>query len=160
MKTVSVLFYGIGGQGILTAAEILALAAVADGYHVKKSEVKGMSQRGGSVESYVRFGKPCVYSPLALDKDIDVIICLHASEYPRLKDELKPGGVDLFPYLKKAHAAIGNKRILLNTYILGVLSSFLDITEKSWLEALNRKLKNGQEENKAIFLKGRTEGEI
>jgi len=53
----NILFYGIGGQGVLTAAEICALAAMQDNYHVKKSEVKGMAQRGGSVESYVRFEK-------------------------------------------------------------------------------------------------------
>jgi len=46
-KTVNVLLYGIGGQGVLTASEVCALAAMADGYHVKKSEVKGMAQRGG-----------------------------------------------------------------------------------------------------------------
>jgi len=157
MKTVNLLFYGIGGQGVLTAAEICALAAMIDGYHVKKSEVKGMSQRGGSVESYVRFGSH-VFSPLPPDNDIDVMVCLHESEYSRLKNELKPGGADLFPYLEKAHAAIGNKRILLNTYMLGVLSSFLDITEESWLEALRRKLKKGQDENRTIFLQGRSEG--
>ncbi len=138
----------------MTAAEVLALAALADGYHVKKSEVKGMSQRGGSVESYVRFGSR-VYSPLPVQGEIDVMVCLQAEEYARLKNELKPGGADLFPYLEKAHRFVGDKKIFLNTYMLGVLSSFLPISEKSWMEALGRKLKREQEENRRVFLAGR-----
>jgi len=156
-KTINVLFYGVGGQGVLTASEICALAAMLDGYHVKKSEVKGMAQRGGSVESYVRFGRR-VHSPLPMDGEIDVSLCLHAEEYARLKGQLKPGGVDLFSYLEKAHAAVGEKKIFLNAYLLGVLSSFLSIREESWLAALSRQLKKGQQENKTVFLMGRKEG--
>jgi indolepyruvate ferredoxin oxidoreductase beta subunit len=156
-EVLNVLFYGIGGQGVLTAAEVCGLAGMLDGFHVKKSEIKGMSQRGGSVESYVRIGRK-VYSPLPPEERcIDVIVCLQAGEYPRLKGELAPGGTDLFPYLEKAHKAVGSKKILLNTYMLGVLSSFLPVSEKSWLEALDRKLKLGKEENRNIFLAGRAE---
>ncbi len=155
--TVNVLFYGIGGQGVLTAAEVCALAAMIDGFHVKKSEVKGMAQRGGSVESYVRFGA-LVHSPLPLPGDCDVIVCLHAEEHARLKDQVKPKGTDLYRYLKKAHQAIGQNKLFLNTYMLGVLSSFLDISEESWLAALDRKFKKEQERNRTIFLQGREEG--
>ncbi|MHC4773076.1 MAG: 2-oxoacid:acceptor oxidoreductase family protein, partial [Planctomycetota bacterium] len=59
----NVTFGGIGGQGIIKASELVGWAAMYEGYHVKKSEVHGMSQRGGSVESHVRFGKK-IYSPL------------------------------------------------------------------------------------------------
>jgi indolepyruvate ferredoxin oxidoreductase beta subunit len=156
--TVTVLFYGIGGQGVLTASEVCALAAMFDGYHVKKSEVKGMAQRGGSVESYVRFGAH-VYSPLPLPKTSDVIVCLHEQEYPRLKDELKPKGRDLFPYIQKARKAVGGKELFLNTYMLGVLSAFLSIREKSWLQALDRKFKKEQEQNRKFFSEGREEGQ-
>jgi len=156
-KTVNILFYGIGGQGVLTAAGICALAAMNDGYHVKESEIKGMSQRGGSVESYVRFGRQ-VYSPLPLEKDINLLVCLNAEEYPRLKQELKPSGKDLFSYLEKAHIAVGDKKLFLNAYMLGVLSSFLAIREESWMEALNHKIKKDQAENKFFFLMGRKEG--
>ncbi len=157
-KTVNVLFYGIGGQGVLTAAEVCALAAMIDGCHVKKSEVKGMAQRGGSVESYVRFGE-AVHSPLPLSKDCDVIVCLHKQEYPRLKDEVKPKGKDLFPYLEKAQKAVGEKKLFLNTYMLGVLSAFLDIREESWLAALDQKFKKEQQQNRTFFLSGREEGQ-
>ncbi len=142
---------------MLTAAEICALAAMIEGYHVKKSEVKGMAQRGGSVESYVRFGRK-VYSPLPKENDIDLMVCLYAQEYPRLKDELKTGGIDLFPYLDKAHGAVGENRIFLNTYMLGVLSAFLPVKEKSWLEAMERKFKKSRRENAEFFLAGRREG--
>jgi len=155
--TLNILFYGVGGQGVLTAAEVCALAAMIDGYHVKKSEIKGMAQRGGSVESYVRFGRE-VYSPLPADKDIDLMVCLYAGEHPRLKDELKAGGTDLSSYLDKAHAAVGENKIFLNTYMLGVLSSFLPVKGKSWLEALERKFKKSREENAEFFLMGRREG--
>lgn len=156
--TVTVLFYGIGGQGVLTAAEVCALAAMLDGYHIKQSEVKGMAQRGGSVESYVRFGAH-VHSPLPLSNASDVIVCLHEQEYPRLKDELKPNGTDLFPYLQQAHKAVGGKELFLNTYLLGVLSAFLSIREGCWLQALDRKFKKQQEQNRRFFSEGREEGQ-
>lgn len=156
-EVVTVLFYGIGGQGVLTSSEICCLAAIKEGYHVKKSEVKGMSQRGGSVESYVRFGQK-VYSPLPVVKASDVLVCLSESEYPRLKDELRVGGVDLISYLKKGEERVKGREIFLNTYMLGVLSSFLQINEASWIWALSQKLKKFQDENREIFLLGRQEG--
>jgi indolepyruvate ferredoxin oxidoreductase, beta subunit len=61
--TVNVLFCGVGGQGVLKSAEVLGWAALLEGHHAKKSEIHGMAQRGGSVESHLRFGKE-VYSPL------------------------------------------------------------------------------------------------
>ncbi|MFA5199155.1 MAG: 2-oxoacid:acceptor oxidoreductase family protein, partial [Candidatus Omnitrophota bacterium] len=143
--------------GVLTAAEICSLAAMHGGYHVKKSEIKGMSQRGGSVESYVRFGSR-IYSPLPPEEEADIIVCFNAEEYPRLKQELRPGGKDLFCYLEKANLAVGNKKIFLNSYLLGVLSSFLPVKEQDWLDALNEKLKKDKPENKFFFLTGRKEG--
>ena len=134
--TKNILFYGVGGQGVLSAAEICALAALNEGHHVKKSEVKGMAQRGGSVESYVRFGA-CVLSPLPNKGRVDILVCLYASEYPRLKDELGPGGIDLMPYLDQAHVAVGEYKKFLNAFMLGVVSSFLEIKESSWLKAIN-----------------------
>ena len=60
----NVTFGGIGGQGIIKASELVGWAAMYEGFHVKKSEVHGMSQRGGSVESHVRFGKASVISEI------------------------------------------------------------------------------------------------
>lgn len=58
----NILVVGIGGQGVMTAAEMLARTALNQGYDVKKTEVAGMAQRGGVVSSHIRFG-PKVYSP-------------------------------------------------------------------------------------------------
>jgi len=72
----SITFGGVGGQGILKASEICGWAAMYAGYHVKKSEVHGMAQRGGSVESHLRFGKK-VYSPLIPAGSADFLVCFH-----------------------------------------------------------------------------------
>jgi len=156
-KTFSVLFYGIGGQGVLTAAEICARAAMIDGYHVKKSEVKGMAQRGGSVETYVRFGTR-VSSPLPLNADCDVIVCLHPSEHGRLKDQLKPSGVDLSSYLGQADQAVGEKKIFMNAFMLGVVSSRLPIREQSWIAAMDQTFKKERTRNQEFFQQGRKQG--
>ncbi len=80
---------GVGGQGIILGAALLARAAMADGYDVKASEVKGMAQRGGSVVSTVRFGAR-VYSPLA--RQADVVIATELLEGRRSLDSLVPRG--------------------------------------------------------------------
>ena len=69
----NVVFAGLGGQGVLKASDILAQAAFARGLDVKKSEIHGMSQRGGSVTSDVRFGRE-VLSPMVSDGDADYVI--------------------------------------------------------------------------------------
>ncbi len=117
----------------MSASEVCARAALHDGYHVKKSEVKGMAQRGGSVESYVRFGA-CVLSPLPEEGQVDILVCLYESEYARFQSELKKGGADLFSYLRGAHQAVGEQKMFLNTYMLGVVSAFLQIKEESWIQ--------------------------
>ena len=122
-ETINILFCGIGGQGVLKASELCCLAALFDGYHVKKSEVHGMAQRGGSVESHVRFGR-LVYSPLIPCGMVDYLLPLHRDEHEQLKHFLKPGGIDLLQWLEKAETA--DKKYL-NTYMVGVLSRFLPI---------------------------------
>ena len=69
----SILLAGVGGQGILRASDILCLAIMESGLDVKKSEVHGMAQRGGSVTSHVRYGKN-VYSPIAKKGDVDILL--------------------------------------------------------------------------------------
>lgn len=80
---------GVGGQGILLASAILAAAAAAEGFDVKASEVKGMSQRGGSVLSSVRFGDH-VWSPVS--RHADVVIGVELLEGHRGLDLLRPHG--------------------------------------------------------------------
>ena len=108
-KTINVFFCGTGGQGVLTAAEILGRAALLQGFHVKKSEVHGMAQRGGSVESHLRFGKR-VFSPLIPKGRADFLVSFYKEEGLRLKDALSPSGVDLTEYIDKgSHLEQGAK---------------------------------------------------
>jgi indolepyruvate ferredoxin oxidoreductase beta subunit len=78
-KTYSILFAGVGGQGVLLVAEITAMAAVQEGFDVKQTEVHGVSQRGGSVETHVRFGKQ-VWSPVVTPGKADVVVGLEKLE--------------------------------------------------------------------------------
>lgn len=82
---------GVGGQGSLLASKILGKAAMDSGLDVKVSEVHGMSQRGGSVVTYVRFGDE-VYSPVICKGDADVIISFELLEAARWLPNLKNGG--------------------------------------------------------------------
>ena len=73
MKTVNVSLVGVGGQGIILTADLLAKTAALAGYDVKKSEIHGMAQRGGSVTSQVRFGAS-VASPIIQEGTADVLV--------------------------------------------------------------------------------------
>jgi len=155
----NITFGGIGGQGILKASEICGWAAMFAGFHVKKSEVHGMAQRGGSVESHLRFGKK-VYSPLVSRAQADYLVCFHPDEHPRLKTFLRRGGIDLFRHLDKAKSIIDNPRYL-NTFLVGVLSAYLPIKEKYWLKAIKTVFKKKViEENINVFLEGRRVGQL
>jgi len=79
MDTTNLIFAGVGGQGVLLIAELTARAAVRAGFDVKQTEVHGVSQRGGSVESHVRLG-PTVYSPLVIAGQADVVVGLEKLE--------------------------------------------------------------------------------
>lgn len=158
-KTYNITFGGTGGQGILKASEICGWAAMFAGYHVKKSEVHGMAQRGGSVESHLRFGKK-VFSPVVSIGGADVLVCFHPEEHDRLKAFLKPDGIDLTEYLEKAKSAIENPRHL-NTFLVGVLSAHLPIAMDCWMKAIEAVFKKKYvEENKGVFLKGREMGQL
>ena len=78
-KVFNLLFAGVGGQGVLLGAEITALAAVSEGYDVKQTEVHGVSQRGGSVETHVRFGAR-VWSPVVTPGKADLVVGLEVLE--------------------------------------------------------------------------------
>lgn len=88
----NMLLAGVGGQGILLASEIICKVMITAGYDVKKSEVHGMAQRGGSVTSHVRYGKK-VFSPIARKGDIDILISFEKLETLRYLDYLKSNGM-------------------------------------------------------------------
>jgi indolepyruvate ferredoxin oxidoreductase beta subunit len=87
----NILLCGIGGQGVLTAAELLAQAAVEAGHDVKKTEVAGMAQRGGVVTSHLRFGSR-VLAPAIPDGEADILIGFEAAEALRWCGQVRAGG--------------------------------------------------------------------
>ncbi len=86
--TTNLIFAGVGGQGVLLIAELTAQAAVRAGFDVKQTEVHGVSQRGGSVESHVRYGE-AVHSPLVAAGQADVVIGLEKLEALRYANYLR-----------------------------------------------------------------------
>jgi indolepyruvate ferredoxin oxidoreductase beta subunit len=152
-EVTNILFCGIGGQGVLKASEIAGDAAMLAGFHVKKSEVHGMSQRGGSVDSHLRFGK-IVHSPLISPKAAHFLVPFAAEEGIPMRKFLAKDGVDLTPYLEKAQAAVTDKRFV-NTYMLGVLAAHIPaIVYDHWVHSLTRIFTRAHEENKKVFCEG------
>ncbi len=91
MKTMNVSLVGVGGQGILLTSDVLAKTAVLAGLDVKKSEIHGMAQRGGSVISQVRFGER-VFSPIIPDGASDLLVSFERIEALRWRHLLAPNG--------------------------------------------------------------------
>jgi indolepyruvate ferredoxin oxidoreductase beta subunit len=90
----NILVVGIGGQGVMTASEVLAQAALSLGYDVKKTEVAGMAQRGGVVTSHVRFGRR-VLSPAIPEGEADILLGFEPAEAMRWCGHLRPGAAAL-----------------------------------------------------------------
>lgn len=165
-KTISVLFAGVGGQGIILATTILAHSAIYSGFDVKVSEVHGMSQRGGSVEGSVRLGRK-VFSPTV--NKADFIVALEKLEGLRNLERLQENGVMIinnyeihpssanlkeFSYRDNIDIKIKNhlkysiiidaiseaKKLseikVSNTVLLGVLSRLLPIETECWEKAI------------------------
>ncbi|MGI6656214.1 MAG: indolepyruvate oxidoreductase subunit beta [Desulfobulbus sp.] len=97
----NILFSGVGGQGILLASELTAYAQLAAGFDVKKSEVHGMAQRGGSVEAHLRYGKK-VYSPLIERGRADILVAFEILE-----------AVRYLPYLHRNSVVVVNTQKIL-----------------------------------------------
>ena len=91
METKSIMIVGVGGQGSLLASRIIGNVLQSQGYDVKVSEVHGMSQRGGSVVTYVKYGDK-VYSPVVQKGEADIIISFEQLEAARYVEFLKKGG--------------------------------------------------------------------
>ena len=92
MKPINFLLVGVGGQGTIMASNILAEVGLALGYDVKKAEVHGMSQRGGSVTSHVRWADQ-VFSPIFPDGEADVILAFEKMEAGRFITSLRSNGL-------------------------------------------------------------------
>ncbi len=92
ITTLNILFVGVGGQGILTASDIAAQVGLDLGLDAKKSEVHGFAQRGGVVDSHVRWA-PAVGSPTSEKGTVDVLMAFELLEAARWVDWLRPGGM-------------------------------------------------------------------
>ena len=91
METKNIMIVGVGGQGTLLASKLLGRLLLTRNYDIKVSEVHGMSQRGGSVVTYVRYGDK-VYSPIIDRGEADFILSFELLEAARAAEYLRPGG--------------------------------------------------------------------
>src|SRR5512138_1222044 len=132
-KVTNMVVAGLGGQGVLKGTDILAEVALRAGHDVKKSEIKGMSQRGGSVTGDVRFG-PQVFSPMVPAGEADYLLVLEPTQVEPNRHMLRANGVLITPDAIKADELPHKKT--LNVALLGALSAHLPMPEEQWLEAL------------------------
>lgn len=132
-RTTNIRLAGLGGMGILKASELLSEALFRAGHDVKKAEVHGMSQRGGSVTSDVRFGLE-VLSPMIPDGEVDYLLAVAPSEEDAHRPHLRAGGVIL------SAASFDSEtlptRRSLNVALLGMLSHHLDLPSAIWTDTL------------------------
>ena len=166
MKPVTnVIIAGVGGQGVVKASDILTEAVFRAGFDVKKSEIHGMSQRGGSVASGIRFGEQ-VLSPMVPPGEADFILVMSEDEAQAVESQLKEGGTLLTPeslpgYIDEDADEDEDEETRLrlrcmNVALLGGLSTLLDIPDSCWREALCANLpKRAWEFNEKVFQLGR-----
>ncbi len=150
---VNIVFAGLGGQGVLKASDIAADAAFRSGLDVKKSELHGMSQRGGSVSSDVRFGAR-VLSPMVPPGEADFLVVIAPDQAAVNQWQLRAGGVLIVPAAIDA-SRLSNKKAL-NVALLGLLSTHLNIPEPHWLAAIRANVpERFVDANLAAFALGR-----
>ena len=137
MSITNIVVSGLGGQGVLKVTDILAEVIFECGFDVKKSEVHGMSQRGGSVSSEIRFGE-AVHSPMVPAGEADVLAVLDASQVDVAKGVLKAGGVIITPEDLPLDKLQNPKA--LNTMMLGAISNHIEIPVETLLESLKANL--------------------
>ena len=172
MKT-NIIISGVGGQGILTIAAVLDTAALNENLFVKQSEVHGMSQRGGAVQSHVRISDTEIYSDLIPEGKADLILSVEPMELLRYTPYLKnkgwlitdsntfnnisdyPDKQDLYKKIKshpnniiinatEIAKKLGNSKVA-NIVLLGAASSIIPLPEESILTAIKQLFKNKSE---------------
>lgn len=177
---------GVGGQGIILASDIVSAAALHAGFDAKKSEIHGMSQRGGSVFSHIRFGKH-IYSPVIPNHQADILLSLElmetlrwvqyagpdtqcivsqemilpamVEEYPTgLEDEIKKlSQKTVFVDPKELIKKIGDKKYI-NVAFCGMLAKYIDLPEASWKQSIEEHVPRGTfEANWTAFGIGKTD---
>jgi len=153
-KVTNIVIAGLGGQGVLKASDIVAEVAFRSGLDVKKSEIHGMSQRGGSVTSDVRFGEK-VYSPMVPSGEADYLLVLSPDQVENNRWRLREGGTLITPDMIP-EGSLHNKREL-NVTLLGCLSPCLPFPGYSWEDAIRQNLAQKlHATNLQAFAAGRT----
>lgn len=132
-KVTNVVFAGLGGQGVIKASDIMADAVFRCGHDVKKAEIHGMSQRGGSVSCDVRYGKE-VFSPMVPAGQADFLVVLSQDQVEINRGALKPGGVLVTPEMVDVTKLENAKS--LNVAMLGVLAAKMDVPLEKWKDAI------------------------
>ncbi len=163
----NIILSGVGGQGVLSVAAVITMAAMKEGYIVRQSEVHGMAQRGGAVLAHMRISKEFIESDLIPKGAADVILSMEPMESLRYIDYLKADGILItaaepvvnipdYPEITKIHSVIKgfDKSILVeaktlakeagslrsvNIVMVGALSSSLPIKENTYIEAITEK---------------------
>ena len=126
---------GLGGQGVLKVTDILAEVIFRSGLDIKKSEVHGMSQRGGSVSSEVRFGDR-IASPMVPAGEADYLVVIDSTQTEVVRAKLKDGGVLITPEDIPVDK-LENPRAI-NTMLLGALAAKLDFSDELWQDVLKK----------------------
>ena len=137
-RVTNVIIAGLGGQGVLKASDILAEAAFLAGLDVKKAEVHGMSQRGGSVASDVRFGRR-VFSPMVPPGEADFLVVLADDQVENNRPCLRPSGLLLTAGMIDPDRLPSRRS--LNVAVLGLLSRHLPLDPSHWHEAIRKNFK-------------------
>ena len=171
-ETKSIMIVGVVGQGTLLASHILGSALLSLGHDVKLSEVHGMSQRGGSVVTYVKYGDK-VYSPVVDKGEADFILSFErleaadqrispmpvitgAAQYPDgILDKIDTMGADLLAVDALALALEAGSSKAVNVVLIGILASMMDLPREVWDKALEENVKpKFLEMNKKAFQLG------
>ena len=185
MKT-NIILSGVGGQGILTIAAVLDTAALSENLFIKQSEVHGMSQRGGAVQSHVRISDKEIHSDLIPEGKADLILSVEPMELLRYLPFLKRDGwlitdsesfintsnypekEELFEQIKKhpnhfivdatgIARKIGNSKIA-NMVLLGAASSVIPLSEESLIKAIRELFQHKSEKIIKLNLEAFAEG--
>ncbi|MBR2365508.1 MAG: 2-oxoacid:acceptor oxidoreductase family protein [Lentisphaeria bacterium] len=136
-KLTNILFAGIGGQGIIKASDMLTIAAFRMGFDVKKSELHGMSQRGGSVSSDVRFGKK-VFSPMIPEGEADYLLAVSEDQIEVCEKMANANTVIIKPSDFPEEIATSK---MLNIAMLGKLNKYLKFPRTLWEELIRESFK-------------------
>ena len=137
--TKSIMLVGVGGQGTILASKLLTTGLMNAGYDVKMSEIHGMSQRGGSVSSQVRYGKE-VYSPVIEIGGADILVSFEKMEALRWLEYLKPELNATIINAENKAKEMGNPKVM-NIILLGALVKSMSLEYIDWKSIIRENIK-------------------